>query len=141
MVDYSLIKNIAFGIKKYVEKQEILHLSFMRTHSDLVKLSNIEFLPRSGFVFDEEMNKWEFKKHGCGYEFSHEGTVIDINDYFLSNGDFFSANRLFFYFESIGFNFKNQYADDAIKSALIYLESTGEIVKVLPTGYYKLLSS
>ena len=141
MVDYSLIKNIAFGIKKYVEKQEILHLSFMRTHSDLVKLSNIEFLPRSGFVFDEEMNKWEFKKHGCGYEFSHEGAVIDINDYFLSNGDFFSANRLFFYFESIGFNFKNQYADDAIKSALIYLESTGEIVKVLPTGYYKLLSS
>lgn len=88
MVDYSLIKNIAFGIKKYVEKQEILHLSFMRIHSDLVKLSNIEFLPRSGFVFDEEMNKWEFKKHGCGYEFSHEGTVIDINDYFLSNGDF-----------------------------------------------------
>src|SRR5256885_3047629 len=52
-------------------------------------------------IFDEEMNKWEFKKHGCGYEFSHEGTVIDINDYFLSNGDFFSANRLFFYFESI----------------------------------------
>src|SRR5260221_5515709 len=32
-------------------------------HSDLVKLSNIEFLPRNGFVFDEEMNKWEFKKH------------------------------------------------------------------------------
>ncbi|WP_336692417.1 DUF6896 domain-containing protein [Delftia acidovorans] len=88
MVDYSLIKNIACGIKKYVEKQEILHLSFMRAHSDLVKLSNIEFLPRSGFVFDEEMNKWEFKKHGCGYEFSHEGTIIDINDYFLSNADF-----------------------------------------------------
>src|SRR5260221_4931518 len=64
MVDYSLIKNIAFGIKKYVEKQEILHLSFIRAHSDLVKLSNIEFLPRNGFVFDEEMNKWEFKKHG-----------------------------------------------------------------------------
>src|SRR5258708_15651858 len=63
MVDYSLIKNIAFGIKKYVEKQEILHLSFIRAHSDLVKLSNIEFLPRNGFVFDEEMNKWELKKH------------------------------------------------------------------------------
>ncbi|WP_448676787.1 DUF6896 domain-containing protein [Delftia acidovorans] len=141
MVDYSLIKNIVFGIRKYVEKQEILHLSFIRAYSDLVKLSNIEFLPRSGFVFDEEMNKWEFIKHGCGYAFSHEGTIIDINDYFLSNGDFFSANRLFFYFESIRFNFKNQDADDAIKSALIYLESTGGIVKVLPSGYYKFLSS
>ena len=88
MVDYSLIKNIVFGIRKYVEKQEILHLSFIRAYSDLVKLSNIEFLPRSGFVFDEEMNKWEFIKHGCGYAFSHGGTIIDINDYFLSNGDF-----------------------------------------------------
>lgn len=136
-----LVETIASHISSYPCKQKISHAQFLETYSDLVISSNIHSLPNTGFIFDNQMKQWNFKKHGCGYEFSHDGVIIDINDYFLSHGDIFSAHRLFFYLESINFKFDENDKDDeekAIKAALSDLQSKGKIVKTLSYGHYKL---
>lgn len=140
-IDSSAVKGIVPKVGEYVKKQMDLHDCFIRKYNDLVKLSSIDMLPCNGYVFDEKMKRWSFKKHGSGYEFSCEGIIVDINDYFLSFGSIFDANRLFFYLKSIDFNFNGEDADDAIDAALNYLESQGRIVKVLSKGYYQFLQN
>lgn len=140
-IDSSVVKGIVSKTREYVKRQMDLHDCFVRKYDDLVKLSNMDILPRNGYVFDGRMKRWCFKKHGSGYEFSCEGIIVDINDYFLSFGGIFNANRLFFYLKSIGFNFNGEDADDAIDAALTYLESQGRIVKALSNGYYRFLQN
>lgn len=133
----SLLQNIVSLIRQYAKTQSALHRIFMSNYDDIVRLPNMDFLPKDGYIFDEEMHRWAFRKHGAGYEFVNESVVIDIDDYFLSCGECFTIDRLINYFESIEFDFEGWEEEPSIEFALKNMESINEIVRMPRNGYCK----